>query len=118
MYANIKSRIKNSDGTSPFFARCNGVRQGENLFPFLFSSCLNDLERYFSMHHVPGIKCEITEDDIYVFLKVFLLHYANDTVIFGEEARDLQKALFMFENYCKRWKLTVKISKTKKKCYI
>ena len=77
---------------------------------------LNDLERYFNMHHtddVPGIKCDIAEDDIYVFLKVFLLHYADDTVIFGEEARDLQKALFMFENYCKRWKLTVNVSKTK-----
>ena len=113
MYANIKSRIKNSEGTSPFFACCNGVRQGENLSPFLFSIFLNDLERYFSMHHVPGIKCEIAEDDIYVFLKVFLLLYADDTVIFGEEARDLQKALFVFENYCKIWKLTVNISKTK-----
>ena len=89
-----------------------GSKTGREFVPISFFYLL-DLEWYFSMHHVPGIKCEIAEDDIYIFLKVFLLVYADDTVIFGEEARDLQKALFMFENYCKIWKLTVNISKTK-----
>ena len=113
MYANIKSRIMNTEGTSAYFACLNGVRQGENLSPFLFSIFLNDLEHYFSINHIPGIECEINENDIYVFLKVFLLLYADDTVIFGEDASDLQTALCMFENYCKTWKLKVNIPKTK-----
>ena len=84
MYANIKSRIMNTEGTSAYFACLNGVRQGENLSPFLFSIFLNDIEHYFSINRIPGIECEINENDIYVFLKVFLLLYADDTVIFGE----------------------------------
>ena len=38
MYANIKSRIMNTEGTSAYFACLNGVRQGENLSPFSFPS--------------------------------------------------------------------------------
>ena len=113
MYANIKSRIKNKDGVSPFFECCTGVRQGENLSPFLFSIFLNDLEHYFNSEQVPGIDCEINYENIYVFLKIFVLLYADDTVIFGEDATHLQHALNVFETYCKTWKLKVSVSKTK-----
>ena len=34
---------------------------------------------------------------IYVFLKLFLLLYADDTVIFSEEANHLQHAVHVFE---------------------
>ena len=113
MYANIKSRIMNTEDTSAYFACLNGVRRGENVSPFLYSIFLNDLEHYFSINYIPGIECEINENEIYVFLKVFLLLYAYDTVIFGEDASDLQTSLCMFENYCKTWKLKVNIPKTK-----
>ena len=42
-------------------------KTGREFVPISFSIFLNDLERYFSMHHVPGIKCEIAEDDIYTY---------------------------------------------------
>ena len=84
MYDNIKSRIKNKDGTSPFFPCCNGVRQGENFSPFLFSIFLNDLEHYFSTHIISGINCEFADEDIYVFVKIFILLYADDTVILAK----------------------------------
>ena len=113
MYVNIKSRIKNKDGVSPFFECCTGVRQGENLSPFLFSIFLNDLEHYFNSEHVPGIDCEINYENKYVFFKIFALLYADDTVIFGEDATHLQHALNVFETYCKTWKLKVNVSKTK-----
>ena len=113
MYANIKSRMKYEEGATPFFESCTGVRQGGNLSPFLFSIFLNDLEHYLNFEHVPGIKCEITHENIYVFLKLFILLYADDTVIFSDEANHLQNALYAFENYCKTWKLKVNISKTK-----
>ena len=77
------------------------ILNGENLSPFLFFIFLNDLEHYFSINHIQGIECEINENDIYVFLKVSLLLYADDTVIFGEDASDLQTALCMFETIVK-----------------
>ena len=44
---------------------------------------------------------------------MFVLLYADDTVIFGEDVTDLQHALCVFQTYCSTWKLTVNISKTK-----
>lgn len=53
------------------------------------------------------------EQDAYVYLKVFLLLYADDTVIMSETEDGLQHALNVFHEYCKDWKLTVNVDKTK-----
>ena len=39
--------------------------------------------------------------------------YADDTVVFANNAEDLQKALDRLEEYCLKWKLNVKLSKNK-----
>ena len=114
MYENIKSRIRTAEGNSAFFPCQTGVRQGENLSPIMFSIYLNDLEQYLHTHLAPGITCEIGNDANYaVFLKLFILLFADDTVLFGNSKEDLQKMLNIFEKYCDKWKLTVNISKTK-----
>ena len=46
-------------------------------------------------------------------MKLFLLLYADDTVIFSETKEDMQHALLEFEEYCYNWKLQVNASKTK-----
>ena len=48
-----------------------------------------------------------------IFLKMFVLLYADDTIIMAESAENLQYALGVFENYCKIWGLIVNLSKTK-----
>ena len=60
-----------------------GVRQGECLSPFLFSLCINDLENVFINSGAQGI-------DVYMY-KVYLMLYADDIVIFGNSAEELQK---------------------------
>ena len=45
LYQNIKSRIVSSGKASNYFDCNNGVRQGENIYPFLFSLYLNDSEK-------------------------------------------------------------------------
>ena len=65
------------------------MRQGEHLSPFLFSIFFNDLENYFLENHVPGVKCEFADNDLVTYFKLFVLLYADDTVIFSETPDDL-----------------------------
>ena len=113
MYSNIKSRISTEEGCSAFFPCNSGVRQGENLSPLLFSIFVNDLEHYLLRHNVEGITCEANFAEIYIYLRIFILLYADDTVLFGKNEQDLQFCLDEFERYCTNWKLTVNTEKTK-----
>ncbi|MES9881290.1 MAG: reverse transcriptase family protein [Sedimenticola sp.] len=115
MYNNIKSCVLANGNKSSFFS-CNiGVRQGENLSPLLFSLYLNDLELFLMSKDVSGIKCQTHEldDEIGIYLKLFILLYADDTVLFSDTAIDLQNSLTEFHKYCVEWKLTVNINKSK-----
>ena len=51
-------------------------------------------------------------NDIEVFFKLYLLLYADDTVIFAESASELQAALNAMYLYCETWKLNVNVQKT------
>ena len=105
MYNIVKSQVKIENTMSEAF-KCNtGVHQGECLSPFLFSMYLNDLEEELITNGVNGIDIGI--------LKLFLLLYADDIVLFGKTSEDLQHGLNILENYCNRWKLTVNTNKTK-----
>ena len=114
MHCNIKSRIITSEGTSAFFPCQTGVRQGENLSPILFSIYLNDLRHYLQTSGLSGVNCETAnDDDIMIFIKLFILLFADDTVLFSNSKEELQKTLDNFETYCDTWHLKVNISKTK-----
>ena len=60
MYKNIKSQVTTKEGSSNFFNCGVGVRQGENLSPFLFSIFLNDLDHYLTSKRVSGIELDYT----------------------------------------------------------
>ena len=119
MYKNAKSCVKLGNNLSEFFV-CNiGVRQGENLSPLLFALYLNDFEYFVSRHYKgldmcsSAIREHLSDDDVEVFLRLYVLLYADDTVIFAESAEELQCALAAVHQYCDLWKLTVNTSKTK-----
>ena len=114
MYQGITSCVSVNGKISPFFFQYSmGVRQGENLSPFLFSNYLNDLEQYLRTNNVAGIDCTLQTDELFMYFKLFVLLYADDTVIFADSANNLQHVLNIFENYCTVWRLTVIIDKTK-----
>ena len=83
---------------SHYFNCNNGLRQGENLSPFLFSLYLNDLEQFLNSNGVKGISCisDDLENDFNVYIKLFILLYADDTILFSENKEDLQLQLDTF----------------------
>ena len=115
MYKDTKSRIVYKNSMSEFFPCSNGVRQGENLSPFLFVLFLNDLETFLETCDVEGLKTVSSElkDKLNLYLKLFIILYADDTVIMAESDADLQKQLDSFSDYCDIWRLKVNVEKSK-----
>jgi len=119
LYDNAKSCVKIGAAMSEFFA-CNiGVRQGENLSPLLFAVFLNDFEFFVSRNYnglnlcATEIRENLSDDDVEVFIRLYVLLYADDTIIMAETDTELQLALTAVNEYCKLWHLTVNTTKTK-----
>jgi exonuclease III len=111
MYTNIKSCVFVNGVKSDSFCSMIGVRQGENLSPLLFSLFVNDIEDY--LLDSGGKVLDFKDDNMNNYLKLFVLMYADDTVILSNTAKDLQNALDNLKLYCNRWKLKVNPTKTK-----
>ena len=112
MYQNIKSCVKHQGQLSDFFRSENGVRQGENLSPILFSLFLNDLQQHLGSDGVRGIELNDQIDET-LWLKLLVMLYADDTIIVSDDERDFQICLNSFQNYCNNWNLSVNVKKTK-----
>ena len=91
IYENVKSCIMLNGVKSDFFD-CNiDVRHGENLSPFLFCVFLNDLETFLSDSGIMnGVECttQVNADTAFLYLKLFVLLYGDDTAILAESADD------------------------------
>ena len=105
MYNNVKSKVEFNNEKGEEFICHTGVRQGECLSPYLFSMFVNDLESELIEKGVEGLDLN--------FIKLFLLMYADDIVIFSETEVGLQNGLDVLFDYCNKWKLTVNAQKTK-----
>ena len=53
------------------------------------------------------------EDKLNIYLKLFALLYADDTVLMAETHDDLQNILNKFGEYCNTWRLKANTDKTK-----
>ena len=81
IYKDIKSNIIFNNSKSDCFPCDNGIRQGENLSPFLFAIFLNDLEDFLENHNVTGLLTisQDIENIMNGYINIFLLLYADDT---------------------------------------
>ena len=119
LYENAKSCIKKGGKLSQFFKCDVGVRQGENLSPFLFAIYLNDFEYYISRNYngLSFLSKEtsriLSDEDIEFFIRMYVLLYADDTIVMAETPDQLQLALNAVSEYCNLWQLKVNIDKTK-----
>ena len=55
----------------------------------------------------------LSDDDIELYLKLYLLLYADDTIMMAESECELQAALNVAHHYCTLWKLPNNTQKTK-----
>ena len=98
MYNNIKSCVNCNGNLSDYFISVNGVRQGENLSPFLFSLFINDMEQFLIKYGCNQI--EVPDVEIQTFFKILVIMYADDTVLFANTKEGLQKCLNALKCYC------------------
>ena len=116
MYSNAKSCLKSSDGLSKFFSCGQGVRQGENLSPILFAIYLNDFNDFIASKSIGLDELNLhinTDPELDVYVRLYVLLYADDTIIMAETEQDLQTSLNSLNEYCKKWSLEVNLTKTK-----
>ena len=52
-----------------------------------------------------------TNDEILTYLKLYVLLYADDTIIMAESPNELQLALNALSEYCTQWKLKINVEK-------
>ena len=105
IYSSVKSRVKHDNTLSEPFTCSIGVRQGEYLSPFLFAMYVNDIEAELAIKGILGINTGM--------INLCILLYADDIMLFRKTLEELQNALKVLEEYCKRLKLTVNTNKTK-----
>ena len=121
IYLAAKSCVLTNDYTrSDLFSIHLGVRQGENLSPVLFALFLNDLQDFLAKDLngldtilKEALSCNMNNHYIEKLKKLFILLYADDTILFSETPNELQIGLNTLKEYCDLWKLKLNIKKCK-----
>ena len=105
LYENVKSCVKYDGCLSDYFSSKIGLFQGEVLSPILYSMYVNDCEMHFIRENCPFLELGL--------ISIFLLMYADDTVLISETSEGLQSMLYALCSYNNEWKLSLNVSKTK-----
>ena len=105
MYDDVKSCIRLNNEYSDFYKSFKGLIQGDALFPLIFSLFVNDIELELMNSDCPSLQIQ----DI----NLFLLMYADDTVLLAETPENLQLLLDSLYTYTEKSGLKVNTAKTK-----
>ena len=116
MYKSAKACVSVNNTLTDIFSCMLGVRQGVCLY-YYFQYFLN--RKLFLEPTHDGIKIvntlsvENLDQELLVFCKLYILLYADDTVLLAESQEDLQQLINLLERYCSMWKLNINVSKSK-----
>ena len=105
MYESVKICVRSMHTLSDFFDSHVGVKQGEPLSPLLFIIFIYDMASDIANTNISAHT--ITQIQIYMLL------FADDTVLFAESQKDMQALLDKLYQYCCKWNISVNIDKTK-----
>ena len=106
MYSKSSCAVKIGNKRTNVFSCKKGVRQGCPLSPSLFNIYINDIEKRLNRVN----DSPITLDN---GTNISCLLYADDIVIMSLSEEGLQKCLDELNKFCKEWKLTISMKKTK-----
>ena len=105
MYSTVKLCIKYNSSFSQYFDSYIGLKQGVPSLPLLFMLFVNDI--------VNNINSDLNDIFTTNDIKLFLILFANDQVVFSKSPQTLQSILRDTENYCETWLIKINTSKTK-----
>ena len=105
MYKTVKLCIRYKSSFSQFFTSYIGLKQGDPSSPLLFMLFVNDI--------INNINTDLNGIFTINELKLFLILFADDQVVFAKSPQSLQSMLNDIENYCETWRLKINTSKTK-----
>ena len=106
MYSTVKACVQHNSTYSPFFDSNIGVTQGDQCSSLLFLLFINDILTHFNQ--IIGDLFSIDK------LKLFILLFADDTVLFAHSPQALQSLSNDLHHYCTAWNLKVNRNETKK----
>ena len=100
IYSDVKACVKSTEGLSDMITCPIGVKQGCIISPILFNLFLNDLQESISLGS-HGINLDT--------IKLFVLLFADDLVLFAETVIELQRMINMLAVYCDTWHIKVHV---------
>jgi hypothetical protein len=104
IYASSSSCVRINGKLTEWFECNNGLKQGCNLSPTLFSVFANDL-----IKEINDLDLGITMGNV----KLSLLLYADDIVFMADSEAKLQRMLDTLHDWCKRWRILINSDKSK-----
>jgi hypothetical protein len=73
------------------------------------------LDTFLTSTNAQGVKSisEDFENDLQIYVKLFTILYADDTVLLAGSVEELHSELNYFYEYCEKWNLKVNTNKSK-----